>query len=204
MTEAIIHGIVLAFGLILPLGIQNIFVFNQGAAGQKLRQWLPVVVTAALCDTLLIGIAVGGISLVLLSSVWLVRIIYGSGIVFLAFMGWKIWGASPAAEQTAELSVRRQIAFALSVSLLNPHAIMDTVGVIGVNSLQYDGSDRWLFAAAAAAVSWVWFFALACTGRLLGRADPSGVIVRLLNKASALLIWGVAVYMAVQLWQELR
>lgn len=30
MTEAIVHGMILAFGLILPLGVQNIFVFNQG------------------------------------------------------------------------------------------------------------------------------------------------------------------------------
>ena len=31
MTEAILHGIILAFGLIVPLGVQNVFVFNQGA-----------------------------------------------------------------------------------------------------------------------------------------------------------------------------
>lgn len=29
--NAIIHGIVLAFGLILPLGVQNVFIFQQGA-----------------------------------------------------------------------------------------------------------------------------------------------------------------------------
>ncbi|MEC3420899.1 amino acid transporter, partial [Bacillus cereus] len=28
MSEAIIHGIILAFGLIIPLGVQNVFVFN--------------------------------------------------------------------------------------------------------------------------------------------------------------------------------
>ncbi len=31
LIEAIIHGVILAFGLILPLGVQNVFVFNQGA-----------------------------------------------------------------------------------------------------------------------------------------------------------------------------
>src|SRR5690625_4107051 len=29
--EALVHGIILAFGLIIPLGVQNIFIFNQGA-----------------------------------------------------------------------------------------------------------------------------------------------------------------------------
>lgn len=31
MLQAVLHGILLALGLILPLGAQNVFVFNQGA-----------------------------------------------------------------------------------------------------------------------------------------------------------------------------
>lgn len=34
--------------------------------------------------------------------------------------------------------------FAASVSLLNPHAILDTIGVIGTNSIQYIGSENGL------------------------------------------------------------
>lgn len=30
MLEAFIHAVLLALGLILPLGVQNVFVFNQG------------------------------------------------------------------------------------------------------------------------------------------------------------------------------
>lgn len=29
--NAILHGVMLAFGLILPLGAQNVFIFQQGA-----------------------------------------------------------------------------------------------------------------------------------------------------------------------------
>ena len=39
MSEAIIHGIILAFGLIIPLGVQNVFVFNQGASQPNI--WSP-------------------------------------------------------------------------------------------------------------------------------------------------------------------
>ncbi|EOB7095948.1 hypothetical protein NYT36_02995 [Staphylococcus aureus] len=31
MIQPVLHGILLALGLILPLGAQNVFVFNQGA-----------------------------------------------------------------------------------------------------------------------------------------------------------------------------
>ena len=38
MTEAILHGIILAFGLIIPLGVQNVFVFNQGALATNIHK----------------------------------------------------------------------------------------------------------------------------------------------------------------------
>lgn len=201
MIEAVVHGIILAFGLILPLGVQNIFVFNQGAQHSRFRSVLPVVLTASVCDTLLISAAVGGISLVILSLHWVTPLVYGAGILFLCFMGWKIWRSAPAEEEAKRLSPKGQMIYALSVSLLNPHALLDTVGVIGTSSLQYDGTVRWAFAAATVAVSWIWFLSLAAAGRMLGRLDASGKAIRGLNTASALLIWGIAVYMGVQLWR---
>ncbi len=50
LIQPVLHGILLALGLILPLGAQNVFVFNQGA-NQKMINALPVVITAGLCDT---------------------------------------------------------------------------------------------------------------------------------------------------------
>lgn len=200
MIEAVVHGVILAFGLILPLGVQNIFVFNQGAQHPKYRSVLPVVLTASLCDTLLISAAVGGISLLILSLNWVTPVVYGAGILFLCYMGWEIWSAAPAAEETKRLSPKGQMLYALSVSLLNPHALLDTVGVIGTSSLQYEGAVRWAFAAAAVAVSWIWFLGLAAAGRFLGRIDASGKVIRRLNSVSALLIWGIAIYMGIQLW----
>lgn len=201
MVQAIVHGILLAFGVILPLGVQNIFVFNQGVLHPRFRSVLPVIVTAALCDTMLIGAAVGGVSLLLLTLDWLTPVVYGAGIVFLLYMGWQIGSAAPAAGQAKPLSPKGQVGYALSVSLLNPHALLDTVGVIGTGSLAYDGMERWGFAAATAGVSWIWFLGLAAAGRMLGRTDTSGKVIRWMNRASALLIWGIALYMGLQLWR---
>jgi len=47
-----IHGIILSMGLILPLGVQNLFVFNQGAMQKTFFRVVPVVITAGICDTL--------------------------------------------------------------------------------------------------------------------------------------------------------
>ncbi|MFM9281896.1 LysE/ArgO family amino acid transporter [Paenibacillus jiagnxiensis] len=198
--EAAVHAFLLAIGLILPLGVQNVFIFNQGASQTSLRKALPAVITAGVCDTLLIFLAVGGVSLLMLQWSWLTDILYGAGCLFLLYMAWSIWRSGPSRAGTSSpLSATRQAAFAASVSLLNPHAILDTVGVIGTSSLQYEGGERWVFALTAALVSWLWFAGLAAAGRGLGRIDPVGGIGGKLNRLSALVIFGLAVYMAVNL-----
>ena len=85
-----------------------------------------------------------------------------------------------------------------SVSLLNPHAILDTIGVIGTNSIQYIGSEKWAFTLATIIVSWIWFISLALAGKFLKRLDSTGKTILLLNKFSGLIIWGVALYMLKQ------
>lgn len=62
--NAIIHGVVLAFGLILPLGAQNVFIFQQGAWQRHIWRALPAVISASVCDTLLIVSAVAGVSVI--------------------------------------------------------------------------------------------------------------------------------------------
>lgn len=192
-SSAAIHGFILALGLILPLGVQNVFIFQQGALQQSFRKALPAVLTAAVCDTLLIGLAVAGMSLAVLNSSWLETLLMAAGSIFLLYMGVSLWRRQPgsASGEAAVYSGRRQVAFAASVSLLNPHAILDTIGVIGGASLQYAGAERLAFAFSCIAVSWLWFAALALTGRLAGQRDPSGRLILLLNKASAVIVVGI-------------
>lgn len=200
MNEAIIHGIILAFGLIIPLGVQNVFVFNQGASQPNIWRATPVVLTASICDTLLILIAVQGVSLVLLTFSWLTNLLYIIGFFFLLYMGFVIWRSNPSNDVKQEKSIplKKQIIFAASVSLLNPHAILDTIGVIGTNSIQYIGSEKWAFTLATIIVSWIWFISLALAGKFLKRIDSTGRTIVLLNKFSGLIIWGVAFYMLKQ------
>ncbi len=204
--EPFIHGIILAFGLILPLGVQNLFVFTQGALQTSLWQALPAVLTAGACDTLLILAAVLGVSLVILSFAWLKLTLIGAGIVFLAYMGWVSWRSKPDGNQltgSTGMPPARQVMFAASVSLLNPHAILDTIGVIGTSSLSYTGNDKIIFTAACITVSWLWFLALAFTGRLMGNLDSTGKLLGVIGKISAVFIWGAALYLAVGMISEL-
>ncbi|GGA28547.1 LysE/ArgO family amino acid transporter [Psychrobacillus lasiicapitis] len=198
--EAILHGILLAFGLILPLGVQNVFIFSQGATQPSLFKAFPAAITAALCDTLLIVLAVFGLSVIVLQLEGLRLGLMIVGIVFLLYMGYSIWKSKPASLETGKsLKARKQIVFAMSVSLLNPHAILDTVGVIGTSALKYVGTEQLLFTAACILVSWCWFIGLTIAGATMKKLDETGKLMTIFNKCSAVFIWCTAGYLLVGL-----
>ncbi|MDI2588788.1 LysE/ArgO family amino acid transporter [Psychrobacillus sp. NEAU-3TGS] len=198
--EAILHGILLAFGLILPLGVQNVFIFSQGASQPSLLKAFPAAITAALCDTLLIVLAVFGLSVIVLQLEGLRLGLMIVGIVFLLYMGYSIWKSKPASLETGKsLKPKKQIVFAMSVSLLNPHAILDTIGVIGTSALKYVGTEQLLFTAACIIVSWCWFFGLTVAGATIKKLDGTGKLMTIFNKCSAVFIWCTAGYLLISL-----
>lgn len=198
--EAILHGILLAFGLILPLGVQNVFIFSQGASQPSLLKAFPAAITAALCDTLLIVLAVFGLSIIVLQLEGLRLGLMIVGIIFLLYMGYSIWKSKPASLETGKsLKPKKQIVFAMSVSLLNPHAILDTIGVIGTSALKYVGTEQLLFTAACIIVSWCWFFGLTVAGATIKKLDGTGKLMTIFNKCSAVFIWCTAGYLLISL-----
>ena len=198
MVTAIIHGFILAIGLILPLGAQNVFIFNQGANQPKYRYVLPAIITAGLSDSLLIIIAVVGVSIIIMSLPVLQAIIYVIGLIFLMYMAWTIWHDKPSTDGEAQImSPMKQVSFALSVSLLNPHAILDTIGVIGSSAALYSGSNK----IACISVSWLWFFLLAILGKIVGSIDKTGKLLTIINKISSIIIIIVALMILQKLIQ---
>lgn len=204
MIGVILHGFILAIGLILPLGVQNVFVFNQGVVQPRFIRALPVIITASLCDTLLISLAVLGVSVIVLEYEWIKLTLFTLGICFLVYMGAATWRSKPSGqdpESARSFSPKKQIVFAMSVSLLNPHAVLDTMGVIGTSSLQYEGADKVIFTVISIAVSWLWFLGLGIAGRAAGRMDPSGRLLFALNRISAVIMWETAAYLVFHLIQ---
>ena len=177
MVAAFLYGIILAFGLILPLGPQNMFILNQGSRGHHFKDALPAVITASICDTGLILLASFGVSLFVLQHPLIERILLIIGIIFLSYLGFKIWRS--AEKKHAEggkisvkhLSPKKQILFCASVSILNPHAILDTIAVIGSSALLFQGIAHFAFTFACIAVSWLWFISLALFGRAIARFE---------------------------------
>nr|WP_275432201.1 LysE family transporter [Staphylococcus sp. ACRSN] len=188
--------------MILPLGAQNIFIFNQGVNYKGLKSVVPVIITAGLCDTVLILLAILGVSIIFYSIPVLQVIIYCVGLVFLIYMAWALWHEnSTKMNQQERMSIKKQISFAISVSILNPHAVMDTVGVIGTNATLYHDERKIAFTIATIIVSWLWFISLAILGKYFHRFDKTGIYIKALNKISSIIILIVALMIVKQLVQ---
>lgn len=196
--QAFVHGMVLALGLILPLGIQNLFIFTQGVTQSKFLRILPVVFTAGMCDTLLILLAVQGVSVFIASFAEAKIFFIGIGIIFLCYMGWLTWNTkliNASDQETTSFTMKQQILFTMTVSLLNPHAVLDTIGVIGTSSSSYGGNEKVWFTMACILVSWGWFLLLAIAGWKVGKGNGVTQISGVINKISAICMWLSALYM---------
>jgi L-lysine exporter family protein LysE/ArgO len=192
LTVAALHGAILALSLILPIGPQNLFVFSQGASG-TLPRAIAVACAAAVCDGLHILGGVLGFSAPLLALPGVTPLLMGGGVAFLTYLGFVNWRAAPAVlpaagdgRPSSDASLGRCVLFACTVSLLNPHAILDTVAVIGGSSLSYSGLPRVSFTVACMGVSWLWFIGLVAMGRLVATIP---LAARSVNKVSAVSLW---------------
>ncbi|WP_343310316.1 LysE family transporter [Bacillus atrophaeus] len=114
--------------------------------------------------------------------------------LFLAYMGWVTWHSRPDPDETQKnvFSAKKQAAFAATVSLLNPHAILDTVGVISTQSLPYTGLDKWLYTRCLA-WPFLGFIVLVLAVRIFKTLDTGGGLMIVLNKCSALVMRGAAI-----------
>jgi L-lysine exporter family protein LysE/ArgO len=170
VTAAYFTGLAIGLALIVPIGAQNVFVFGQGVnLGMPRALW--AVIGAGLCDTLLIVLGAAGTSALLNSVPGLRPAMLVAGALFLTYLGVKSLRAKPAEldDQTGVWSRGQVLRQTAAVSLLNPHAILDTVGVLGAAITAQAASTRLPFAVGAVTASWAWFLLLASAAHAMRR-----------------------------------
>lgn len=194
-VRALLEGLLLGFGLIVAIGPQNAFVLRAGLR----RQHAPVAaLVSSLGDAILITVGVVGVGALLNAHPLLVRLATIGGALFLAWFG---VGALRSALRPAGMDLaaavpttRRAVALtAAGFSLLNPHAILDTVVLLGTVSARFQGSARLEFALGAMLASAVWFFALAFVASRLAFLFERPGAWRVLDAFVALVMFALAV-----------
>ena len=168
-----LEGFFLGASLIIAIGLQNAFILRQGL---KNRHVFLSACVASFIDAALILCGVLGFGLLVESSPEAMVFITYGGVAFLSVYGVKSFlsAFSPRHLNQKEAkgtiktgSARETVVILLGVSLLNPHVYLDTVILIGGLAAAYGDSERYIFGAGAVLASFVWFFSLAYSGRVL-------------------------------------
>jgi L-lysine exporter family protein LysE/ArgO len=146
--------------LIVAIGAQNAFVLRQGLRREHV---LPVVLTCAVSDLVLILAGIGGLGAVVTARPDAVTAVRWVGAAFL--ITYAVLAARRALRPTAldpagrgPATLRATLLTCLALTYLNPHVYLDTVLLLGSVAQQHP--HRWLFGLGAAAASLTWFTAL--------------------------------------------
>jgi L-lysine exporter family protein LysE/ArgO len=175
--HAFATGFFLGLSLIVAIGAQNAFILRQGLLRQHIGA---LVLFCSLSDAALIWAGVYGLGeliqpvmqgfqdwLFALAALWLA----GYGLLRLR-AGWQA-EAELAATQNAAPSLRAALLICAGLTFLNPHVWLDTVVLLGLFSLPFEGAGRLAYASGATLASFCFFTLLG-----YGAASLSGFFAR--------------------------
>lgn len=163
-------GLSLGLSLIIALGPQNMFIIRQGF---KREYVFLTALVCVLCDALMMLTSTSSLSHMIAELPIVKMILLILGVGFLSFYGGNSLysGIKVLRSQVPldlQLSQARRtmigtIIAAMSFSLLNPHAVIECVIMIGGIAIQYPTEDQYWFVAGAILASIIWFYAIAYT-----------------------------------------
>ncbi|AEV88513.1 amino acid transporter [Actinoplanes sp. SE50] len=189
MLTSAVAGFAASAVLIIAIGAQNAFVLRQGLRREHV---LPIVLTCALSDVLLISAGIAGLGAIIAAQPRLVSAIRWIGAIFL--LAYAVLAARRALRPTGSLdptgrapaTLRATLLTCLAFTYLNPHVYLDTVLLLGSVAQQH--AHRWWFGVGAALASLTWFTALGLGARRLAPLLARPNAWRVLDGAIALVM----------------
>lgn len=179
-----VTGFLTGGSLIFAFGAQNAFVLRHGLRRTHVF-WICFV--CAVSDLILIAAGVAGFSAMIAAFPAFPIVMTTIGATFLIAYGlgrlWAAWvGVYDLSLTGTERGLTQTLWATLAFTWLNPHVYLDTLGLIGAISTQYDGlTSRISFGVGAGAASVLFFFALGYGARLLAPVMTSVRAWRILD-----------------------
>jgi L-lysine exporter family protein LysE/ArgO len=189
-------GFLTSLVLITAIGAQNAFLLRQGLRRVHV---VPVVVTFAVSDAVLIAVGIAGLGAAVEHRPAVLHAMRWAGVAFLA--GYAVVAARRAlrpgaltASDGRTTTLRATLLMCLGFTYLNPHVYLDTVLLLGAVAHQH--AYRWLFGAGAALASIVWFTGLGVGARRLAPLLARPAAWRVLDGLIAAVMAGLAAILA--------
>lgn len=193
MSTAYFAGFFLGMSLILAIGAQNAFLLRQGLRREHV---LPLVLTCAISDAILIAVGVGSFGALSESAPWIEPVFLYGGVAFLLVYGAMSFARARKGGEALQPSsqgagsVWAAVGTCFAITWLNPHVYLDTVVMLGSSSAQYD--SRLGFGMGGASASFVFFFTLGYGARLLAPVFANPRSWQVLEIIVGLVMWAIA------------
>jgi len=191
----VLQGFFLGATMIIPIGAQNAFILNQGI---KKQYHLTAASICMLSDILLISLGIFGSSQLLTSGELAFTILTWLGIAFLSGYGLLSFKSALFSSQNktqalnSSKTLSKVVLTCLLVTLLNPHAYIDTVVILGGVGGQFIGEAKYYFAIGCMLASIVWFYGLAMLAARMSHILSRQKVKRGIDLAVGSVMWIIA------------
>ncbi len=183
--------------LIMPIGMQNAFVLNQGVRKQY---HLLVAAFCALSDAFFMCLGVWSGAKLFSAYPWLVDSMTLLGALFMFIYGgqclYRVKQGNSAIDNGNKRHSLKAIILACSAfTFLNPHVYIDTIVILGGFAANLATEEKPMFVAGGVSASFLWFFSLALLGEKLAPLLSSTVAQRVVDTLIGLMMWILAIYL---------
>ena len=201
MIATYFTGLTLMATLIMPIGLQNAFVLNQGIRKQN---HLFVATFCAFSDVLFMCIGVWGGATLFSAYPWLLLTITLLGSVFMMVYGaqcfLRAWhGGGSIETDNTQRSFKVIVLACCAFTFLNPHVYIDTVVILGGFAANLLAEQRPFFVLGGISASFIWFFSLALLGAKFAHILSSSRAQRIIDSLIGVMMWGLALFLLVNL-----
>lgn len=195
MIDVVITGFLTTATLIIAIGAQNAFILKNGIANNHIFLMSSI---CFLCDIVMTSLGVLGIGKLFLDNITAQLVLSLLGAIFLfsyGLMALKSVFQNKSMNITMNVLKRSKkeiILGTLAVTLLNPHAYLDTIVIIGGITSNLDFNEKFYFLAGALLGSGLWFFSLAYGSKKLAPWFAKPKMWKILDMLIAVIMFSIS------------
>ena len=198
------QGLLIGFAFVAPIGMQNVYVFNNGLSYKLTRAWLYTFLVWVF-DALFCLAAFYGIGALITHNEVLKLFIMLVGGVLTAYIGWEIIRAANQRALTSDdnqITFRQALTTAIVVSWANPQALIDGTMMLGASRGTLSVYESIFFIIGVVSASFIWDMGMTTAFNVFRHKIPDKLLLWI-NLISGLIVVVYGILLFVEGFKQL-